>query len=363
LIVTLVFALLAAAPPPGARPRPSFADVSHQAAAAREADRVEEAIGLYRRGVRMRPAWDEGWWYLGTLLYDQDRHADAARAFEKFVELKPDSAPGWALRGICEFQNGNHDGALRHLRRAVKLGLKGEDPIAQSARYHLAALLVRGSEFELAVEPLTGLARSQPEGARLVETIGLMMLRLPYLPNEVPAEKRELVQMAGAAGYAYLARQGDVAARRFEALTTRYPSAPNVHYAYGVYLLGQDPDRALAAFKKEVEVQPDSVYARLEIAFELLKRTDAAAARPYAEEAARLAPRLFATRYALGRALVELGDVQAGIVELETAAGLAPDSPEMHFALARAYSRAGREADAERARDTFRALDQRRRGP
>jgi tetratricopeptide (TPR) repeat protein len=361
VIAAIVFAVLASAPP-RARPQPSFADVSHRAAAAREADRVDEAIGLYRRGVRMRPAWDEGWWYLGTLLYDRDRHADAARAFERFVELKPDSAVGWALRGICEFQARDHDAALRHLQRAASLGLKKEDPISQSARYHLAMLLVRASDFELAVEPLTVLARSQPEGARLVETIGLMALRLPYLPSEIPAEKRELVKMAGGAAYAFLARQGDVAARRFEALASRYPDAPNVHYAYGVFLLSQAPDRALEEFKKELEVQPDSVYARLQIAFELLKRSDAAAARPYAEEAARLAPRLFATRYALGRAMVDLGEIESAIVELETAVGLAPDSPEMHFALARAYARAGREADAERARGTFRALDQKRKG-
>jgi predicted Zn-dependent protease len=359
-MAALVLALLGAAPPP--RPQPSFRDLAARAAAAREADRVEDAIGLYRRAVKVRPSWDEGWWYLGTLLYDRDRHADAAQAFEQFVLLKPDSAPGWALRGICEFQARNHDAALRYLQRAALLGLKGEDPVAQAARYHLAVLLVRQSDFELAVEPLTALARAQPESGRLVEAIGLMVLRLSYLPSEVPADKRELVQMAGAAGYAFLARQGDVAARRFEALVARYPQAPNVHYGYGVFLLSQAPDRALDEFKKELEVQPDSVYARLQIAFELLKRTDAAAARPYAEEAARLAPRLFATRYALGRALVELGEVEPGIVELETAAGLAPDSPEMHFALARAYSRAGREADAERARETFRLLDQRRKG-
>jgi predicted Zn-dependent protease len=359
-MAALVLALLGAAPTP--RPQPSFRDLAARAAAAREADRVEDAIGLYRRAVKLRPSWDEGWWYLGTLLYDRDRHADAAQAFEQFVLLKPDAAPGWALRGICEFQARNHDAALRYLQRAALLGLKGEDPVAQAARYHLAVLLVRQSDFELAVEPLTALARAQPESGRLVEAIGLMVLRLPYLPSEVPAEKRELVQMAGAAGYAFLARQGDVAARRFEALVARYPQTANVHYGHGVFLLSQAPDRALEEFKKELEVQPDSVYARLQIAFELLKRTDAAAARPYAEEAARLAPRLFATRYALGRALVELGEVAPGIVELETAAGLAPDSPEMHFALARAYSRAGREADAERARETFRLLDQRRKG-
>ena len=62
----------------------------------------------------------------------------------------------------------------------------------------------------------------------------------------------------------------------------------------------------------------------------------------------------------LGRALVETGSLEPGIVELETAVTLAPDSPEMHFALARAYAKAGRKDDAARARATFAELDRKR---
>ena len=58
---------------------------------------------------------------------------------------------------------------------------------------------------------------------------------------------------------------------------------------------------------------------------------------------------------------VETGALARGIVELETAAKLAPESPEMHFALARAYAKAGRKEDAERARATFAELDRKRR--
>ena len=45
----------------------------------------------------------------------------------------------------------------------------------------------------------------------------------------------------------------------------------------------------------------------------------------------------------------------------ETAAGLAPQIPEIHLALARAYARAGRKADADRANAVFRTLDETRR--
>ena len=74
-----------------------------------------------------------------------------------------------------------------------------------------------------------------------------------------------------------------------------------------------------------------------------------------------LAPGLFAAHNALGRALVERGEIERGTSELETAARLAPDSPEMHFSLARAYAKAGRKEDAEKERATFAELERKRR--
>jgi predicted Zn-dependent protease len=101
--------------------------------------------------------------------------------------------------------------------------------------------------------------------------------------------------------------------------------------------------------------------AWLHIAFELIVRGDYAPAREAAERAVALAPRLFAARNALGRALVELGEVERGTLELEEAARLAPESAETQFALARAYARAGRTSDAESARTAFIELERRER--
>ena len=69
-----------------------------------------------------------------------------------------------------------------------------------------------------------------------------------------------------------------------------------------------------------------------------------------------MAPQNLAARNALGRVLVEKGELDRGIAELEAGVKIAPDSPEMHFALARAYAKAGRTAEAESARAEFRRL-------
>lgn len=343
--------------PPSA---PSFEAVARQAHDARVATRLDEAAALYRRAVDLRPEWDEGWWHLGALAYERQGWAEARDAFSRFLALKPEAGPGWALRGISAFHLRDYDAALRDLHKAETLGGANEE-IARAARFHLALALARAGEFESALSPLVRLARTEPESPALAEATGLALLRLPYLPSEVPEDKRELVRLAGAAGFAALARRPDEARTRFRALVERFPAAPNVHYAYGLFLLREGSDEGLTELRREIEVQPDSVYARLEIAFELLRRGEAAAAQPVAAEAVRLAPGLFAARNALGRALLETGEVEPAIRELEEAVRLAPEAPEMYFALARAYVRAGREADAEQARATFKDLDRRRR--
>ena len=48
-----------------------------------------------------------------------------------------------------------------------------------------------------------------------------------------------------------------------------------------------------------------------------------------------------------------MGEIEAGIRELEVAVRLAPDSAETHFTLARAYAKAGRDEDAARERAAF----------
>ncbi len=338
LVLALVLDGQAAAPKPPAPAAPAipFEEIARRATEAREKDQIEEAIRWYRQGAQLRPHWDEGLWYLGTLLYDQDQYAEARDAFRRFLAVKPDVGPAWGLRGLCEFRLKEYDAALQSLTKGRTLGYGTNTAVQRAAWFHEAILRIRASEFELAVQPLTWLARSEPESKHLVEAAGLMLLRLPKLPDEIPDEKRELVTLAGRAAYAHLAREGKEAKERFRELLERFPTAPNVHYAYGIFLLVSDSDAAIAELRN-------------------------AGALPPAEEAVKLAPGLFASHHALGRALAETGDLERGIRELEAAARLAPDSPEMHFALARAYAKAGRKADAERERATFSELDKKRR--
>jgi tetratricopeptide (TPR) repeat protein len=361
LLAHLLSALLLASPAPAAQASVvEFDALVRQAAAARDGNRLEEALDLYARALELRPDWDEGWWYLGTLRYEARRHGEAVEAFRRFTELKPEIAAGWALLGMNEREMPDYASAVEHIQKGLDLGLAG--PLKEEAWSQQSLALIKREQFERAVEPLTLLARVAPETRPgLVATIGLLILRKPLLPSEVPEEERELVAAAGRAGYLDLALRGEEAGPAFDALVEGWPDEPWVHYAQGVFLLRSGNTGGLAALRRELEVKPDNVMAGLEIAFELILRGEYEEARPLAEKAAELAPQLFAAQNALGRVLVELGEVEEGIHHLEEAVRLAPESPEMHFALGRAYARAGRTEDAARARATFAELEAQRR--
>lgn len=340
-----------------AAPTASFDRLVKQAGAAKEAGQLDEAVRLYQEALRLKPSWLEGHWLLGTLLYDMDQHQEARDAFRRVVNVQPKNGPAWGLKGLCEFQLKDYERALSDLQRARALGL-GDKEVASVVSYHAAILMNRVEQYELAFEILRDFALAGADKPSVIEAFGLSVLRMPYLPSEAPTEKREMILMAGRAGFMMAkGRRSATGRQAFEELVTRYPEAPNVHYAFGNYLVPEEPDIALEEFRRELRLQPNHVPSLLQIAFEQIKRTNYQEALPPAEKAVELAPGLFAARNALGRALLELGETNRAIEELETGVRLAPDSPDMYFALARAYQRAGRKADADHARAQFLKLD------
>jgi tetratricopeptide (TPR) repeat protein len=359
LFPLLVLALPVGQPP--SVPAEGFEALARRAGEARNAGRTSDALVLYRKAVEARADWDEGWWYLGVLLYESRRCEQAEPAFARFLELKPQAGAGWVIRGVCAYDQGNYPQAAEWIEKGLNLGVGANAELQRVATARLAFALVKVGRFELAIEPLTMLCLHSPDEPGLVEATGLALLRLPYLPSEVPADRRDLVEKLGRAGSAHLGRRSEEAAKLYEQLVAEYPREPRVRYAYGVFLLRSGNDKGVGELRRAVELDPDDVMARLELAFELLRNADDAEAKEQATKAVAQAPWLFAAHNALGRALVELGELDAGIRELEEAVRLAPESAEAHFALAKAYARAGRTEDSARERAAFSDIEERRK--
>ena len=333
-----------------------LAALQKQATEAREQNRPQDAIRLYRESVRQQPNWSEGWWYLGTLLYDQNSYAPARDALVRLVQLEPKAPPAaWALLGLCEFETKNYPESLLHLERSF-FNEARDDPFARATRYHAALLLTKKAQFELALGRLAEISAPDTESADLIRAIGVAGLRMPILATGLPAAQQALADQVGRALFdGYVRREKD-AELKYQALLTQYPGLPELHHLHGVALLTSDPPAAIAELKREIEISPRHVAARLQIAFEFLKQGDPAKALPYAREAVALEPNSFAAHAALGQALVDTDELAKGIVELEKARTLAPDSPETHRKLASAYTKAGRDKEATLAREIFSKL-------
>ncbi len=345
-------------PAPTKPPSRTFAELSAAAAAARDAGRLDDAIALYRQGLALRADWDEGRWYLGSTLYERERFRECRDAFAALVARQAAHAGGVGMQGLCEFGLGEHETALRTLLRARAMGIARTPEIAHVVAYHTGILLTRFGEFEVGYAVLSELSGDNVESSATNEALGLNLLRMPILPAALPEARRPLVQLAGRAAFAMGGRRLAEAAKLLDELVATYPREPNVHYARGVLRTTEAPDLALEDFVAELAISPRHVPARLQLVFELVKRGEAARARPYAEEALRLDPRHFAVHLAMGQVWFETGDLPKAIAAFEQGARLAPGSPQAHFLLARAYGRAGRTADAERARAEFRRLEQ-----
>jgi tetratricopeptide (TPR) repeat protein len=335
----------------------TFEELASQAAAARAANNIPKALDLYRQALELKPAWIEGWWFLGILSYDTDRYQSGAQAFSEFVKLDDKLAMGWGFLGLCEFETGDHQRSLEHIRRALEIRTGVEPAIEQVLRFHEALVLARLGLFDQAMPRFMPLVSRGVHDPTLIAGIGLTALRQPMLPKEVPPAQRDLIDAAGQTAYLWMA--GDTAKTEpaFHALVENYPKAPGVHYFYATYLLSFRPaEEAVAELKHELEVNPRSADARAMVALLMVRAGLSTAALPLARQAAEGGPTSPMAQYTYGLILSGAGDLPQAIEHLEAAERLDPASIEYHMGLAGAYSKAGRHEDARRERRTSIAL-------
>jgi tetratricopeptide (TPR) repeat protein len=332
-------------------------DPARRAETARLANRPHEAIPLYRAALESRPDWAEGWFHLGTLLYAQDDCGAAVNAFERASSLAPGVGSAWAMLGLCQFQLGRQDEALASLVKGRQLGLGPDSQLRRVVQYHEGLLLLERDEFERAQETLGALS-AEPVEEEVVMALGHAVLRVrPSTTNTGDTARRDLLIRAGRAEHLAARKKLQESRQAYEQLAADFPHLRNVHYALGRFFASTaQPERAVAAYERELQRFPDHVPARLGVAA-IKAETDPAAALPYAEKAVEINPRIPLGHYLLGSLLLRTGgDLGRAIAALETAERSVRDDPGLYYALGRAYARAGRQEDAARAREVFKRL-------
>lgn len=337
-------------------PDPAAAIVK-QADAARQQERLDEALKLYRKAVQLNPKSLDAWWAIGTITYDRDQFADCTAAFRRIVILRPNEAPGWTMAGLCEYRVRLYEDAYRSLLHADRLGFEGARELSKVGRFHLALLHSHFSSFERALVTLIPLARWEEVTPELAAAAGIAGLGKTWLLHEVPEDQRPLVMTFGEALVAGMAQQPKDAISKFEAALAVYPESADIHYRLGAFLRKQGlGERGLAEMQKALELNPNHLPALISLSGAAQEHADFAAAASYGLRALKLSPNNFAAHMVAGNAYLSLERTAEAISELEQAVHLAPDSPEAHFSLGIAYAAAGRPKDAARERHQFEEL-------
>jgi tetratricopeptide (TPR) repeat protein len=107
-----------------------FDQLSQAAARARDDDRADDAVQLYKQALALRPNWKEGLWNLGRLLYSKNQFAESRDVLRRFVAFDPEPGLAWALLGMSEFQTRDYSRSFDHLERATAQGVGDRKDIA-----------------------------------------------------------------------------------------------------------------------------------------------------------------------------------------------------------------------------------------
>ena len=342
----------------------SFSQLAAKAQKASEENRLDEAARLYARALVIRPKWAEGWWALATLEYDQDHYAKAAAAFKKMVTLQAKNGTAFAMLGLCEFELGHEQASLRDIQKGVDLGLQTNPDLQHVVLYHEGLLLQHQGRFQAAQETLEQVCLQAGPSDTAANVLGMALLRSAAKePPPAGSADAGVVLRVGRAACLAGQKKYDEARPEFESVVSENPKYPNIHYAFGLFLLElRDVTGAVEQLKQEVANDPSDVVARLRIAASEYKR-DSASGIPYAEEAVKLAPAQPFGHYLLGLLRLDVDDYLNAIPELEIAKKGLPQEPKIYAALGTAYSRAGRKQEATLARATFARLTEEQKKP
>jgi len=233
---------------------------------------------------------------------------------------------------------------------------QGGGQLLDIADYHLSLLLTQQGAFEVAQEILMRVARKVHSNPEMMLAAGLPSLRMPILPSDVPANRRDVVTMAGKAFWDLATQPPDEAEADFKTLVSKYPKFPNVHYFCGTYLAARDPERCAPEFLQELAVTPDSVPARVQLALRYVLDGKLDDALKFAREAVALSPDSVGAQLALAKTLRTQGDDEGALSALLAAERLDPVSPAIRLQIVNEYRALGRIEDMRRENSEYTRL-------
>ncbi len=142
-------------------------------------------------------------------------------------------------------------------------------------------------------------------------------------------------------------------AHDFKAATARVnanPNDPGSRLALGwSYAQQGELDKAMEQYQDALELEPDNIVARYNIALVKIAQKDLQGARADLEGLRKDTPEYLAARATLGKVYRELGDCQLSAQELELVASTDGGNADILFELGKTYEKMGDKAKAKSA--------------
>ena len=286
---------------------------------------------------------------------DHLRKNDYSRAsleFRNAIQALPTDAEPYYQLGLTYLGSGDRRSAVACFRKAAEL-----NPKHSAAQLKLAEILSTASDPSLladAEQRAQTVAAASPESVDALNTLAMTELRLGK-PEEAESRLEQALKLVpdSVESSALLMRarlsQGDVkgAEEALQQCFRKFPQSAEVALVMGrFYLVIHRPDQAEQQFRRALQIKPGYAAAMLDLGMTLYHSDRREEAGRVFRQLAAMADKTFKPVYAIF--LLETGQREASIAELERLAREDPADRIARTRLVKMYMISGRQADARR---------------
>ena len=325
-----------------------------QSALALERDgKVAEAEALWKALVTSKPNDAEAYAHLGLLEARQEHYEEAIGFYRKALKLNP-GMPGLRLNlGLSLFKAGELQAAIETFDALLK-----GDPASPSEKLRLVTLTGMAKyglgDFAASVPYLQQAAVSDPKNSSVRMTLAQgCLLSKQYqcvldVYHELLTLNADSAEAHMLAGEAYDELSNDTeAVAEFQSAVKADPAPPNAHFGYGYLLFRLSRfDDADKEFRAELASNPEHPLALAYLGDTEIQLNHADQAVIYLEHAVSIQPSIALAHRDLGTIYDGQGRRDDALRELTTAEHLSPDDSSIHWALGKLYRSMGRTAEA-----------------
>jgi tetratricopeptide (TPR) repeat protein len=300
----------------------------------------ECAAQTFQAGLKLEPDSPRLPYLLGLSLYTAGKPAESAAPLRQAVKQHPDEEKAHLLLASALVELGRTKEAFVEWQAALRI-----DPGSKMALDGIARILLAAGDNESVISGLESVQRDENltlDLATAYQRTGLFNDAVRVLNEGTQTYPDSAALTSSLVSVDVKLSLFDEATKVAEQLASRNPQDIEAQRVYlSVLVFNADNQTATPLARKLLAQAPhDADFLYLN---GVLERTagDFAAARRHLEEAAKLDPNKYSTRYNLGYTLEQLQDYAGAKEQLQKALELDPTEPESHFELGKVLRKLG----------------------